>query len=99
MYHARSAIQLAAMPSFLALAAVSSMQPSPHCTVPGPYGFLTSMWFMYLAMAAVHSAAWFPLAGKLLRQSPSKALPPLDCCLSETPAQQDQRGQTPRLAV
>ncbi len=77
---ARWTIQLAALPAFLALAAVSYSQPSPLCMVPGPYGFLTSMWFMYLVMAAAHSYAWFPLAARVLSKSPSKDLPVLDCC-------------------
>ena len=87
MNFARWAIQLGAMPAFLALGIVSYLAPSPMCTVPGPYGFLTSMWFMYLVMAAAHSYAWFPLAARLLSKSPSKALPQIDCCaplLSET---------------
>jgi hypothetical protein len=77
---ARWAIQLAAMPAFLALAVVSYLQPSPMCTVPGPYGFLTSMWFMYAVMAAAHSGAWVPLVGRLLSKSPPQTLPQLDCC-------------------
>ena len=87
MNQARWAIQLAAMPAFLALATVSYLQPSPICMIPGPYGFLTSMWFMYVVMAAAHSYAWFPLLGRFLSKSPAKALPQLDCCaplLSET---------------
>ena len=100
MYHARWIVQLAAMPAFLALAAVSYLAPSPMCTVPGPYGFLTGMWFMYLVMGAAHSAAWFPVAAKLLSKSPSSALQPLDCCaplLPETPSRQDQPSPAARL--
>jgi hypothetical protein len=101
MYHAGRTLQLAAMPVFLALAIIGYLQPSPLCTIPGPYGFLTSMWFMYLVMGAAHSAPWLPLAVKLLSKSPSAALPPLDCCappLAEPPARQDQRGQARLLA-
>jgi hypothetical protein len=102
MYHVRLAIQLAAMPVFLALAVASFLQPSPMCTIPGPYGFLTGMWFMYLLMAVAHSPAWFPVAARLLSKSPSKALPPLDCCaplLPETPSRQDQHGQARQFAA
>lgn len=102
MYHVRWVIQLAAMPAFVALAAVSYLQPSPLCTIPGPYGFLTSMWFMYLVMAAAHSGAWLPLGARLLSKSPSAALPQLDCCaprLPETANRQDQRGAAPRLVA
>jgi hypothetical protein len=99
MYHAGRMLQFAAMPVFLALAALSYLAPSPICTVPGPYGFLTGMWFMYVVMAAAHSPAWFPLAAKLLAKSPSEALPPLDCCLPETSGRQDQRSQAPRLVA
>jgi hypothetical protein len=97
MYHVRLTIQLAALPVFLALAVVSYFQPSPMCTIPGPYGFLTGMWFMYLLMAVAHSPAWFPLVAKALSMPHSKAPPPLDCCaplLAETPGRQDQHSQT-----
>jgi hypothetical protein len=101
MYYAGRTLQLAAMPVFLALAAVSYLQPSPLCTVPGPYGFLTGMWFMYVVMAAAHAAPWLPLAARLLSKSKQAALPPLDCCappLTEPPARQDQRGQATLVA-
>ncbi len=102
MYQVGLAIQLAAMPVFLALAVVSFIQPSPLCTIPGPYGFLTGMGFMYLVMAIAHSPAWFPVVAKLLPGSSSKPLPPLDCCsplMSEKPNRQEQHGQTPQLAA
>jgi hypothetical protein len=101
MHHVRRALQLAAMPVFLVLAAVSYSQPSPMCTVPGPYGFLTSMWFMYAVMAAAHSGAWLVIAERLLSKKPAAALRPLDCCepeLTEAPIRQGKRGQAAQLA-
>ncbi len=102
MYHARRTLQLAVMPGFLALAAIDYFQPSPICTIPGPYGSLTSMWFMSLAMAAAHSGDWFPVIARLLSKSPSSDRPLEPCCapaLQEKPKQQEQRAsQTPRLA-
>jgi len=102
MFHARRMLQLAAMPAFLALAVISYVQPSPICTIPGPYGFLTSMWFMYLVMGVTHSGAWFPLEHKVLSKSASSPLQSLEpCCapqVQEKPKRQEQRAQSPRLA-
>ena len=92
MHTLRRILQLAAMPVFLMLAGVAYSQPSPLCTVPGPYGFLTSMWFMYLVMAVAHSAVWFPLAEKLVSAKRRTSLrQPLDCCtgLAAPAKQQD----------
>ncbi len=102
MYHARRTLQLAVMPGFLALAAINFFLPSPMCTVPGPYGFLTSMWLMFLAMAVAHSGDWFPLIAGLLSNSPSSAQHSLGpCCaplLQDSPKRQEQRTQTARMA-
>jgi hypothetical protein len=102
MYHVGLAIQLAAMPVFLALAVISFIQPSPLCSIPGPYGFLTGMGFMYVLMAVAHSPAWFPIIAKLLPGASSKPVPPMDCCGTmqpEKPNRQDQRSQTTQFAA
>jgi succinate-acetate transporter protein len=49
---------------FLVLAVINYVQPSPLCTVPGTFGFLSSMWFMYLIMAIAHLCLWLTLANK-----------------------------------
>ncbi len=101
MYLARRALHLAAMPVFLVLAAVSYAQPSPLCTVPGPYGFLTSMWFMYAVMAVAHCGAWLGVVERLLSKRPAAPLRPLDCCdpePNETSIRQDKRSQAAQLA-
>ncbi len=82
MNKARQILQLAVTPAFIALAAVNYAQPSPLCWVPGPYGFLSSMWFMCTMMALAHSGPWLSAAGKLVsrapdRRAPSLAEPPL----------------------
>ncbi len=90
------------MPVFFTLAAVSYWQPAPICTVPGPYGFLTSMWFMYAVMAAAHSGPWFPVIARLRSKSHATTVQSLEpCCMpstSDTPTLQDQRSQSERLA-
>jgi len=87
MHRVRYLFSFAVTPGFLALAAVNFLQPSPLCTVPGPYGFLSSMWFMCLAMALAHSGPWLNFASRSLsrkshafdyRPSARGAVP--DCC-------------------
>jgi hypothetical protein len=50
-------------PALFAMAAITYLQPSPLCTIPGPFGFLSSMWLMYAIMAVVHSGPWWSLIG------------------------------------
>ncbi|MGO9460194.1 MAG: hypothetical protein ACLPWS_15315 [Rhodomicrobium sp.] len=97
----RRMLQLAAMPVFLMLAVVNYGQPSPLCTVPGPYGFLTSMWFMYLVMAVAHSVFWFPILGRLFLKDVSASLTSFEpCCApaAEAPKRQDLHSQSRQLA-
>lgn len=102
MNHARRILQLAAMPVFLALAVISYVQPSPICTVPGPYGFLTSMWFMFSVMAVTHSGEWLPLVAKLVLSSRPIPLQPFGpCCspsIAEAPKRRERHRQSPWLA-
>lgn len=57
-------LQFAVGPVFLILSFITYLQPSPLCIVPGPWGFLSSMWLMYLVMALAHGAPWFTLFSK-----------------------------------
>jgi hypothetical protein len=58
-------------PVFLALAYINYVQAPPMCTVPGDWGFLSSMWLMYLLMGLAHCPPWLALAARL-----GGALPP-----------------------
>jgi hypothetical protein len=61
-------LQFAVGPVFLILSCVNYFQPSPMCFVPGNWGFLSSMWLMYLVMALAHSTPWFTLLSKASTQ-------------------------------
>jgi hypothetical protein len=52
-------MSFAATPIFLLMALVSYFQSPPMCTVAGDYGFLSTMWWMYVIMGVVHASPWF----------------------------------------
>ncbi len=62
----------AAAPIFLLLAFIAYLQDPPLCTAPGIFGFLSSMWFMYAVMSAVHSGPWLSLAWQPFKKAPQK---------------------------
>jgi hypothetical protein len=83
MLRLRYVLSFAVTPAFTMLAAANYLQPSPLCTVTGAYGFLSSMWFMCLAMAVAHAGPWLTLAGRSLSQrsaGPQYNREP-DCCI------------------
>ncbi len=51
-----------AAPIFLLMGVVAYLQHPRLCAAPGELGFLSSMWFMYGVMSAVHSGPWLSLA-------------------------------------
>jgi hypothetical protein len=77
MYKARQILQLATTPAFVTLAAVNYAQPSPLCWLPGPYGFLSSMWFMSLMMALAHSGPWLTALAKFTSKPAGRSRPPV----------------------
>ena len=65
-------MEFAAAPIFLLMAVVAYLQYPPLCTVPGNLGFLSSMWFMYVIMGAVHSSPWLALARRPFKSTMPK---------------------------
>lgn len=60
-------LKLIATPLFLALAMVNYQEGVSLCVLPGPFGFLGTMWFMYLAMAVVHIDGWVDWLREIMR--------------------------------
>jgi hypothetical protein len=59
----------AASPIFFIMAFLTYVQMPGLCAVPGGYGYLSSMWFMYVVMGAVHASPWFLLVWEPLKRS------------------------------
>ncbi len=59
----------AATPIFLLMAFVTYYQAPGMCTAPGEYGFLSSMWMMYVVMGGVHASPWLSLAWVPLKRT------------------------------
>jgi hypothetical protein len=59
----------AATPIFFLMALVTYYQAPAMCTAPGEYGFLSSMWMMYVVMGVVHASPWLLLAWMPLKRA------------------------------
>ncbi len=67
----RGPMNFLAAPILFVMTYITYQQSAPLCSVPGEYGFLSSMWLMYAVMGVIHSGPWWSLtralwkAGKL----------------------------------
>ncbi len=59
----------AAAPIFFFMAFVTYYQAPQMCTVSGDFGFLGTMWAMYVIMGVVHSGPWWSLAWNPLKRA------------------------------
>ena len=62
----------AAAPIFFLMAFVTYFQAPQMCTVSGDFGYLSTMWLMYVIMGAVHSSPWALLAWTALKGASRK---------------------------
>ena len=65
----RSPMSYAASPIFFIMALVTYFQMPGLCSAPGSFGYLSSMWLMYVIMGAVHVSPWFQLAWEPLKSA------------------------------
>ncbi len=62
----------AAAPIFFFMAFVTYFQAPQMCTVSGNFGYLSTMWLMYVIMGVVHSGPWWSLSWTALKGTSRK---------------------------
>jgi hypothetical protein len=72
----RSPMSYAAAPIFFFMALVTYFQAPQMCTVSGNFGYLGTMWLMYVIMGVVHSGPWWSLACAPLARTRQKERKP-----------------------
>ena len=65
-----------ASPIFFLMGFVTYIQAPLMCTVSGDFGFLSTMWMMYVIMGVVHSSPWALLAWDPLKRAWRKECEP-----------------------
>jgi hypothetical protein len=66
----------AASPIFFLMAWITYLEGPGMCSIPGDFGYLGSMWFMYVVMGAVHASPWFWLVWDPIRNTRQKSRKP-----------------------